>query len=150
MKKRTFYGADGSPYLTRWTLLDLGRFGRICLHRFHRGDDDPDQHDHPWSFVTLILWGGYVEEFGADRRRRWRRPGFIGYRPANHRHRVEIEPGRETWSLLWIAADQRPDWGFYTATGFVHWRRYVAAREANRAIFQDSRYGNSEYSRGLS
>lgn len=54
----TIYGADGehaTPYLTRaW-------IGRLRLHIFHRGDADPDPHDHPWDFWTFPLTA-YVEE----------------------------------------------------------------------------------------
>ena len=35
--------------------------GRLRMHIFHRGDKDPDCHDHPWDFVTFPLTS-YVEE----------------------------------------------------------------------------------------
>lgn len=54
----TIYGdEDGqrTPYMTRaW-------IGRLRLHIFHRGDADPDCHDHPWDFWTFPLTS-YVEE----------------------------------------------------------------------------------------
>lgn len=46
---------DWSPYLTR---LSVGPF---FLHIFHRGDGDPDCHDHRRAFWTFPLTG-YVEE----------------------------------------------------------------------------------------
>ncbi|MBX5015901.1 hypothetical protein [Rhizobium lentis] len=55
---QTIYGVDGehaTPYLTR------GWIGRLRLHIFHRGDNDPDPHDHPWDFWTFPLTS-YVEE----------------------------------------------------------------------------------------
>ncbi|TAY95832.1 hypothetical protein [Rhizobium ruizarguesonis] len=55
---QTIYGVDGehsTPYLTRaW-------IGRLRLHIFYRGDNDPDPHDHPWDFWTFPLTT-YVEE----------------------------------------------------------------------------------------
>lgn len=55
---QTIYGRDGgadSRYMTRaW-------IGRLRLHIFHRGDEDPDPHDHPWDFWTFPLTS-YVEE----------------------------------------------------------------------------------------
>ena len=73
-KKKIITGCDSrgdgdSPYLTRWTLLDVRRkkagveqsVFAIYLHEFHRSDHD-EMHDHPWWFVSLILWRGYVEE----------------------------------------------------------------------------------------
>jgi hypothetical protein len=54
----TIWGKDGdhdTPYMTRiW-------IGRLRLHIFHRGDQDPDCHDHPWDFWTFPFTS-YVEE----------------------------------------------------------------------------------------
>ncbi|RVH56232.1 hypothetical protein CN213_15915 [Sinorhizobium meliloti] len=97
----TIYGAEGehdTPYMTRaW-------FGRLRLHIFHRGDADPDCHDHPWNFWTFPLTP-YVEEVAHLRREtimegepapppryflaREVVPAFrLTYRPAEHCHRV--------------------------------------------------------------
>lgn len=56
--KSTIYGVDGehnTAYMTRYWI------GRLRLHVFHRGDQDPDCHDHPWDFWTFPLTS-YVEE----------------------------------------------------------------------------------------
>jgi hypothetical protein len=44
-----------TEYMTRIWL------GRLRFHIFHRGDADPDCHDHPWDFWTFPLTS-YVEE----------------------------------------------------------------------------------------
>ncbi len=99
----TIYGADGeheAPYMTRLWI------GRLRLHIFHRGDNDPDCHDHPWGFWTFPLTS-YVEEvatpdgrgltymealfLGTDRYKLHLQvvPAFRwSYRPATHTHRV--------------------------------------------------------------
>ncbi len=94
----TIYGADGdhdTPYMTRiW-------FGRLRLHIFHRGDADPDCHDHPWDFWTFPLTS-YVEEVATpspykfhsgtpyehDLHRQVVLAFRLTYRPATHCHRV--------------------------------------------------------------
>lgn len=87
--KSTIYGEGDKPYMTRHWI------GRLRLHVFHRGDQGPDCHDHPWDFWTFPFQP-YVEEVvddlgpcaGYETRRQvvpsWR-PTF---RPANHCHRV--------------------------------------------------------------
>lgn len=30
----------------------------VGIHIFRESDWGRDLHDHPWSFVSLILWGG--------------------------------------------------------------------------------------------
>lgn len=93
----TIVGDDG-PYMTRiWV-------GRLRLHVFHRGDADPDCHDHPWDFWTFPLTS-YVEEVACPElagQRQSARPlgdapvltervvrAFrLHRRPAEHTHRV--------------------------------------------------------------
>lgn len=53
--------ADGALYLERWSLT-VDRIGSIKLHKMEAPDPGEDLHDHPWTFVTIPLWGGYVEE----------------------------------------------------------------------------------------
>lgn len=102
----------GEVYLTRWTLLQL--FGwALLLHKMHRPDQDRCHHDHPWRFVTLVLWGGYVEEIMVDEgvRTRRNRPGTLLYRPALHTHRVSGLPRGSCWTLVLRGPYQRV-WGF--------------------------------------
>jgi len=93
-------GNSRTPYMTRvW-------IGRLRLHVFHRGDNDPDHHDHPWDFWTFPLTS-YVEEVavpdikglsymealfcGPERYKLHRqivRAFRLSYRPAIHCHRV--------------------------------------------------------------
>lgn len=46
------------PVLYRRTLI-AGRFGKLMLHRFVPSSSDKDCHDHPSSFLTIVLRGGY-------------------------------------------------------------------------------------------
>jgi hypothetical protein len=130
---KTLYGCEergdkNSPYLTRFTFLQT-RFGQVCLHIFHRSDGD-EMHDHPWNFVSIVLWRGYIEvtERGDEnlsqeriRQRVW--PGFILFRPARWRHRVELVNGKRAVTLVFMGARVR-EWGFFTAQGWLDWRTY--------------------------
>ena len=112
-------GDAESPYLTRWTLLQT-RFGNLYLHQFHRSDADT-MHDHPWPFVSLILWRGYIEETPKGRRRKL--PGMLLFRRAEHVHRVELIHDRPAVTLVFVGNRQR-DWGFHLPTGWLEWREY--------------------------
>ena len=87
MTKKTIKACDGTPYLTRWVLFRLGSFA-LFLHKFHISDEVRAQHDHPWSFVSLILWPGYIEHTPGSASRKF--PGMILFRPAEWLHRVEL------------------------------------------------------------
>lgn len=108
-------GSDGSVFMRRFRLLRT-RWGNLYLHQFLRGDEDRCFHDHPWSFVTLILCGGYSEEMPNGSR--WRSPGTLLYRPATHRHRVECS--KPAWSLVFVRPKSRA-WGFWTKAGWRQW-----------------------------
>jgi hypothetical protein len=93
---------------TRFTLLS-NRFFTVHLHRLEAPQWHPDCHDHPWSFVTLILRGGYEEQVGD--KVYWRRPGTVLYRPAEFSHNVRTRG--VAWSLI-VRGRQRREWGFQT------------------------------------
>ena len=66
---RMICGADGSAYLTRYTLVDFGKHrSRIYLHEFHRGDEDAELHSHPWDAVSFVIHDGHREERLVDDR----------------------------------------------------------------------------------
>lgn len=121
-------------YLTRWHLIggQYSRIGGLMLHKMHRPDDDACHHDHPWSFWTLVLRGGYVEEVTQKDgriRTRHNRPGMLLYRPAEHTHRIHALPKGSCWTLV-LRFRRRRDWGFHTQDGWVPWRRFIDLRGA--------------------
>jgi hypothetical protein len=122
--KKTIFGCDArgdgdDAYLTRLTLFGC-RFVQVCLHKFHRSDAD-DLHDHPWPFITFILWRGYIEHTPAGKRRIY--PFTLHYRPATWQHRVELIGGKPAITLVVMGRACRK-WGFITKLGWQHWREY--------------------------
>lgn len=155
--KQIIYGCESrgdgnSPYMTRYAFPRLGPI-RPALHIFHRSDAD-ELHDHPWPFVSIILWRGYVEETAskvwaewdrkpghgpvfqgqveADRRsgrtsrkRVW--PGMVLFRRATHVHRVELINGKKAVTLVFFGPRIR-EWGFFTSRGWQQWKSYFTER----------------------
>lgn len=122
---------EGGVYMVRWTLLSL--FGwKLLLHKFVRPDWTPCCHDHPWWFVTFILWGGYeevIETVAGDRSSRItviQRPGRIRFRPATHRHYVQRLLKRTAWTLVLRGKPIR-QWGFWTHMGFIPFPKFWAS-----------------------
>lgn len=153
---RVIAGVDGDPYLKRWSLfLPFG--ASIKLHHILRSDEDRDLHDHPWSFVSIILRGGYYEHtyrpcIGGQQHqfrttadiwhphcvvcglykkftiRTWHGVGSILLRPHPWPHRLEIPEGRTAWTLIFTGPKRR-QWGFITVCGWIPWFRYTQAKE---------------------
>lgn len=57
--------------LWRWTFVPSGHITglhlikcpwfAVCLHWLHKPDPEPCRHDHPVSFLSLVLRGWYTE-----------------------------------------------------------------------------------------
>ncbi len=139
--------AEQQPYLTRYYVFPF--WGRkndksndddtrtfpyaIYLHRIFQSDTDRHLHDHPWSFISIILEGGYTEEvphpihgitatFQRNVRNRW----SAKLRRATDLHRVRLHGNEEPiWSLMLVGPRER-EWGYETEEGWIHWKDYWA------------------------
>jgi hypothetical protein len=161
-RKRVIHDFKGNPYLVRYTLFSCRWFG-IFLHQILRSDSDRDLHDHPWPFMTLLLWGRYTEAVPSDSppmfkddgsmyvTERLRRPGTIIFHRATDAHCLTLP---QTWRFDGLEGSKYPDgfipvwtlfvhgprgrrWGFHTANGWVDWETYISNRDADLAPMED-------------
>jgi hypothetical protein len=154
-----FDRAGISPYLSRWYLLkgptmpdgshpfdpdgspregirDPDRKYAVFLHKFHRGDDDLELHNHPWEWaVAIVLVGGYREERrrGSPEKGGWVfvrnvLPFSVNVIRHDTFHRVELLE-KDAWSLF-LAGPRAADWGFWNrSTGvFTQWRTFITRK----------------------
>jgi hypothetical protein len=130
---------ENEPYLERYYLFlkERNRFPfNVFLHKFLKSDPD-DVHDHPWSYATLILKGGYWEwipQFNSAGEKigevaAWRGPGHFRISPARSYHRIELDPAVTAWSLFMPGPKQR-DWGFLVRNQWVQWEEYLKQRKS--------------------
>lgn len=135
LKRRDIYDREGGTvYLTRWWILgsETSRYA-LMLHKMHRPDDDSCHHDHPWSFFTLVLWGGYIEEITTPAdpivkyKKRLNRVGMILFRRATHTHRIAGLPNGPCYTLV-LRMKKRRHWGFHTKEGWIPWRYFIEKR----------------------
>lgn len=138
-------GGEADPYLRRWWLIPRNRFLNICLHQILRSDDDRALHDHPFSNVSILLRGSYIEHTiaagGVERQRVLSAPA-LRVRPfGSFAHRLElpehfaVEVGSrsaravgepvECWSLF-ITGPRYRQWGFHCKDRWVHWKTFTS------------------------
>lgn len=142
-QKRYINRDDKERYMLRFTIFECLYFS-IKFHKFFASDDQC-LHDHPWSFLSFILWRGYNEitprnkkfyenelktsQFGGA----WYNvsryyPGHVIFRPAKSIHRVELikdKQGRELPAYTFVISFKRVrKWGFFTKAGWLHWKAY--------------------------
>ena len=95
------------PFMVRYYLLFRKRPKwfpfNILAHQLLKSDLG-DLHDHYWSYITIILRGGYWET--TEKGTFWRGPGYIGFRKGTDRHSLKIPEGKSTWTLLFVGPNK--------------------------------------------
>lgn len=144
---------DGTPYLRRWYLTGGGKqlyegcYGNwsVFLHNFVNSDPKEEGlHDHPWKWaISLILCGGYTEvrlglgdpypcSTGHILRqqvevRRFVKPWSFNFIRGTDFHRVELEEGKQCWSLF-LHAKRLKEWGFLDPITHIY-RKFTYGNE---------------------
>ena len=111
-------------YLFRWTLLKRPDWS-VYLHHFVGDDWSRDLHDHPKRFISIGLWGWYIEHRPSgdhEVQRIYHAPWFRSF-PATHIHRITT-PTKNCWTLVVVLKRER-EWGFWHGKRFIPWKRYV-------------------------
>lgn len=149
-RRLTLRRADGQVYLNRWG-IGHDRVGRVLLHKMEAPDPGVDLHDHPWWFVSIVVWGGYTEQradireapmlariaarFGSPGCSRGvveeRRPGSIRLMRLTECHTITDLHRRTCWTLV-IGGPRRRRWGFYLPAGYMVEAEYDATVRAER------------------
>lgn len=132
--------ADGVAYLRRLRIIQTPWFG-VYLHWIEGPDPDRWLHDHPWSFLTFILRGGYTEIFkGAGwapfqgKARLWSRFTL---------HRMQGDDAHKITKLkfntltLVLVGQRRRQWGFHTDKGWMPWHEYLESIDGTKAKSQE-------------
>lgn len=101
-----------SPFFRKIHLGD----GR-ALHHFTAADEGDEWHDHPWSFTSEILAGGYAEDIVIKLDpftvlQRIIIPGTTNLVPADRIHRITRLLADDCWTLVTAGPVER-DVRFY-------------------------------------
>lgn len=127
-KKRL--GDPAAPYALRW--MARTPWFSVRLHHWLGSDDLRWPHDHPYSFLTVVLRGAYddvqpasegaASEGAAAARVDRLRAGSVRFRRAEHRHSVRLVS--ETATTLVITGPERREWGFWVKNKFRRHNKY--------------------------
>ena len=131
-------GGKDDPYLLRWWIIPRNRFFNIYLHKFLRSDDDRALHDHMYVRCSIILKGAYIEHF-SNKKRKYRKAGYIVFRKPTTAHRVQLlsewtqflfgKPITKIYKPCWtlfITGPRVREWGFHCPNGWRHWEEFTA------------------------
>lgn len=112
IRKKTLL-REGKPYLIRITLFKCSYFS-VKIHKALISDP-AIPHDHPWNYLSIILWGGYYEETILESgawKQKWYKPGSMLYRKGNKFHKLILPEGKYSVSLIFVGKKWR-EWGFW-------------------------------------
>ena len=112
-------GLEECPFMIRYGIAFKNLFS-IRLHIWKASDDKENFHDHPWWFLTFVLWGSYIDRSPAGRD--YLSMGSIRLRSAKHKHTV-IMTDKRTVTLMITGPRVRP-WGFWVGKKFVRANQY--------------------------
>lgn len=132
-------------YMVRWFLI-RSRWFNLFINRILRSDKDRDLHDHPWWFLSFILWNGYLEtrvqtvktttgQFVLERMPKRVRPFTVVFRRAKDLHRLELHKPAVT---LVLTGPSVRKWGFRTRYGWVEADKYAAAKTRGYLLKSDA------------
>lgn len=112
-----------SEYIVRLHVVKTPWFA-VCLHWLRKPDPEPYMHDHPVTFLSLILRGSYSEKRDSGiKRNTW-----FNFIRATDKHSITaVAPGTLTLCLM---GPKTREWGFHTENGWVYWRDYYANKRA--------------------
>ena len=95
------------PFMVRYYLLFCKRPRwfpfNIFLHKILKSDLG-DLHDHYWSYLTIILKGGYWETM--ENATFWRGSGYIGFRNSSNKHSLRVSKGKTVWTLIFVGPNK--------------------------------------------
>jgi len=119
-----------SEYITRLHLLKTPWFA-VCLHWLNKPDPEPYLHDHPVSFLSIILRGGYSETRVMDDepakivKHNWF--NFVRATPKDRHTIILVKPKTLTLALM---GPKVREWGFHSEKGWILWKDYYTAQRA--------------------
>lgn len=134
-----------SDYIRRLHIIKTPYFA-VCLHFLLKPDPEPYMHDHPVSFLSIILHGGYTEKrkhgFNNARYQTHTWYNWIKADPMDMHTITEVKPG--TVTLCFMGPKIR-EWGFRVQNdsidqhgakhpaGWWRWKTYYERQRAAKA-----------------
>lgn len=142
-------------YLMRFTLVQVGRL-HIRLHNIISKDTTPFLHNHPFSYISIILKGSYDEQLLVDNKIvvKTHKPGSIIFRTNKDYHRINNTNGCKT---LFIAIKSNNTWSikrhdsidnpieYKTPTDGIHTRQIKGRKLYCKVVDGIWYIGNEDY-----
>ena len=125
---REIKSKEGKLHFQRWRLLQTPWFA-VYIHRIFKHDEDKHCHDHPWSFVSVILSGGYAVGVPNTLGRRVYFAPDASYNKSTSFHKLARLYRVPTTTLVFTGPRNR-EWGYSVDGEWVHNKEYRMRKRA--------------------
>jgi hypothetical protein len=132
--------SGGKPYIYRWYIIPFEEKGpKSYLHIQVLDDTERAMHDHPWANQSVILAGGYEEEFWkfppatSTKGVRKVKKGDVVHRGEEEAHRLKLLPGEPYTISLFTTGPVVRQWGFWEEFPIPKWTSANKYKDAHPA-----------------
>lgn len=110
------YDNPSMDYLWRLRIVQTPLCG-VYLHKLCTPDPRDTLHNHPWSFLAIVLKGGYVEFVPGDSYATSRHIKHVNWKPLKKSyHWIAELDSSPTWTLVFVGRRKRV-WGYLDRDG---------------------------------
>jgi len=79
---------QGELHFQRYAIIETHKWA-LYIHRIYKEDKDEHLHSHPWNFMSVILWGAYIEQYAPEyNRMRVKCEGSFSKADRNYFHKI--------------------------------------------------------------
>ena len=126
---REISSKEGIVHFRRYRILETEWFS-IYIHNILESDKDIHSHNHPWNFLSIILYGGYEESRSISSCSHFASKLIIKWftqMNINEFHKIKLLKN-SCWTLVFTGKRINPNWGYLTKNGFIGFEEYRNAK----------------------
>lgn len=115
----------GVKHFERWQIIQTRWFG-IYFHCIYQADKDLHCHDHPWDYISIPLWGRFVERKKVKEGVYEFNPvhfGMIIKRKAEEFHQIYFLNSKKVYTLF-LTGRRKREWGYDVNGKWYGWEEY--------------------------
>lgn len=128
------------PLGPNMTKYHFQQSGIPAMHHMRSADPNGEPHDHPFGFVSFVLFGGYVERsFNLDGTNELieHRKGESFYVPATRIHVIHELLDFECWTIT-LPGEWEQEWGMWQFREDAAYKRFHNSEFWNKVDYRYS------------
>ena len=131
-KIKEIISKDGVLHFRRWQVLGTPWF-TINLHGIYHEDEERDLHNHPFDFISIVLFGSYTEKLNSGKTNE-RKIFNIAKRKSDVFHKIEKLHSKKifTLNLMW---NRKKEWGYLVDGKLIEHDLYRKLKNTNSLEF---------------